>query len=263
MDLGDRMKQYELSAERYLVRRVPVTIRVDGNCFHNWTKGLSRPFDKELRECFTYAAYRLCSEIAGARFAYMQSDEISILVIDYQNLDSEGWFNYRAAKMQSIAASMCTAAFNSACEKCLPEHLKKKGPAYFDARAYNIPKEDVCNYVLWRQRDCERNSVSSLAQAHFSHKELHQKNSSDKQDMLMLKKNINWNDLPTLYKRGSCLYKVQLKYEKNNVVTMRNSWIMDLQMPVISRDRAYVERWLDPETSVTELPNEYISDFIL
>ena len=60
----------------------------------------------------------------------------------------------------------------------------------FDARAFNIPMDEVKNYFIWRQQDWIRNSVQMLAQAHFSHKELHGKNQSDMHDMLN-EKDIN------------------------------------------------------------------------
>jgi hypothetical protein len=46
-------------------------------------------------------------------------------------------------------------------------HTYTKGrtrPAFFDARAFNVPKEDVPNYFVWRQRDWERNTVLMAAQ---------------------------------------------------------------------------------------------------
>jgi tRNA(His) guanylyltransferase len=259
MDLGDRMKLFEKASERYLTRRVPVLLRLDGCHFHSWTRGLERPFCEKLRMCMEYAAYRVCSEISGARFGYTQSDEISILVIDYQELNTEPWFSYRGNKVESVAASICTAGFNTAAFAYLTEHVKKRGMAIFDARAFSVPKEDVLNAFLWRQRDCEKNSVSSLAQAHFSHKELHEKNSSDKQDMLMLSKGVNWNDVPTQYKRGSALYKVKVvspnPVDPKGPEVIRNKWVVDHEMPVLTKDRSYVERWLCHTAEVQGVPD--------
>ena len=256
--LGDRIKAYERASERYLLRRVPLLLRLDGSHFHTWTRGLGRPYDDNLKLCMEYAAYSVCSEISGARYAYTQSDEISILVIDYQQLNTEPWFGYRGNKVESVAASICTAGFNTAALKYLPGQISKKGLAIFDARAFSVPKEDVVNAFLWRQEDCSKNSISSLAQAHFSHKELDCKNSSDKQDMLMLQKGVNWDDVPTHYKRGTALYKVQVEspnpVDSTAPAVIRNRWITDYEMPILTQDRSYVERWLDPETVVQGLP---------
>lgn len=239
--LGDRMKDYEQRAFRPLLRRVPLLLRLDGKAFHTWTKGLERPFDGNLKNCMNYAMIKTCSEIEGARLGYCQSDEISILVCDYQDIGTQAWFDYRANKIESVAASMCTAAFNHACLTYLPEQYKKKGPAIFDARAWNLPKEEISNYFLWRQRDCEKNSVSQLAMAHFSHKQLMGKNGGQKQDMLMLEKGINWNDLDTVYKRGAAAFRVSVQINE----ATRSKWVVDLDMPIITQDRAYVERWVE------------------
>jgi tRNA(His) guanylyltransferase len=239
--LGDRMKDYEQRAFRSLTRRIPLLLRMDGKAFHTWTEGLERPFDKNLRYCMDYAMLKVCSEVEGARFGYSQSDEISILMCDYQDFDTQAWFDYRGNKIESVAASICTAAFNHACLKYLPDQYNKKGPAIFDARAWNLPKEEVSNYVLWRQRDCEKNSVSQLAMAHFSHKSLMGKNGSQKQDMLMLEKGINWNDLETFLKRGSAAFRVTMQVND----TTRSKWVVDYAMPIITQDRAYVERWVE------------------
>ena len=251
---GDRMKDYEERFERYLVRRVPVILRLDGKSFHRWTKGLFRPFDADLRTCMIWATYHLCSEIAGARYAYIQSDEISILIIDYQGEKSEAWFDYRLNKIESVSASICTAAFNEAASKYIGNQVKKRGFATFDARAWNLPEEEVSNYFLWRQRDCERNSISMVAQDNFSHKELKGKTGSEKQDMLMIQKGINWNNTPTPFKSGSSVFKVQKED------TLRKKLVTDINMPIITKDRDYVERWLKPEVTYPEFDekNQFI-----
>lgn len=254
LELGDRMKQYEAVSESYLIRKIPVCLRMDAVCFHSWTRGLKRPYDDDLRRCMEYAAYRTCNEISGARFAYTQSDEISILLVDYQDISTEPWFNYRTNKVQSVAAGLCTSFFAEACLMWLREHVKKKGFPAFDARAFNLPREDVVNAFLWRQQDCERNSLSSLAQSHFSHKELLGKNSSDMQDMLMLQKGVNWNDVETRYKRGVSFYKVtrlaECRTKEGTLVSdekvERSVWVKDYEMPIITKDRAYIEKWLEP-----------------
>jgi len=248
--LGDRMKDYEQRAFRSLLRRVPVLIRVDGKSFSKWTKGLDRPFDADLKTCMDYTMHKLCSDIEGARFGYSQSDEISILMCDYKDVTTQGWFDYRANKIESVVASMATAAFNHACLCVMPEWFRKKGPALFDARAWNLPKEEVSNYLLWRQRDCEKNSISQVAQAHFSHKALKGKNGGQKQDMLMLEKGINWNDIEPKYKRGSAAYKVTEQVDG----TTRSKCVIDDCIPIFSKDRDFVERWV---VEIPELLDRY------
>lgn len=239
--LGDRMKDYEQRAFRSLIRRIPLIIRVDGKSFSKWTKGLVRPFDDDLKECMSYTMYKLCSSIDGARFGYTQSDEISILVCDYRDILTQGWFDYRANKIESVVASMATAAFNHACLKIMPEWYQKMGPALFDARAWSLPKEEISNYFLWRQKDCEKNSVSQVAQVHFSSGLLKNKTGNQRQDMLLLERNINWNNFPIKYKRGSAAYKVVIEVEGS----VRSKYVVDNSMPIITQDRNYVERWIE------------------
>lgn len=238
--LGDRMKRYEDVNRHFLTRRVPVIIRLDGKAFHSFTKGLERPFDELLHHVMVNTAAELVSQIQGAVLAYTQSDEISILIRDWDTLNTDAWFDYNIQKTVSVSASIATAEFNVEWNK------RTNKTALFDSRVFNIPKEDVCNYFIWRQQDASRNSVNTLAQSLFSHKELHGKNISQVQDMLMLQKGINWNDCKTWQKRGTCVYRT-----KDNTVYLgvtdpvSKSHIMkDFEIPIFTQDRQYIERHL-------------------
>lgn len=77
----------------------------------------------------------------------------------------------------------------------------------FDARAFTVPIEEVNNCLLWRQQDATRNSIQALAQSLYPHKELQGINTKALQDKMFSEKGINWNDLPTKQKRGSCCRK--------------------------------------------------------
>ena len=260
--LGDRMKEnYENRAKTYLLRRTPVIIRLDGKAFHTFTRGFVKPFDKRLIEAMQETTLKLCQNIQGCVLGYTQSDEITLVLTDYQTLDTDAWFDYSVEKMCSVASSMCTLYFNRIFHNKIREFVNEhahvvndtetygeelsnsvnkvikayknsieKG-ALFDARVFNVPKEEVTNAVLWRQNDATRNSISSLAQAYFSHKELHGKNSSQMQDMLMEKHAINWNDLDIPKKRGTAIVKDD-----------NGKWIIDEEMPILRGDgREYVE----------------------
>ncbi len=214
-DIMTRMKEnYEFRSRTYLTRRTPVIIRLDGKAFHTYTKGLTKPFDFGLTEDMQKAAIFLCNQIQGAKCAYTQSDEISILVTDYEKITTDAWFNYNVQKMTSVSASMCTAKFNELrsirYDEESRDHVIFRSPpelAFFDARVFSIPKEEVANYFLARQQDAVKNSISMLAQSLFSHQALHKKNSSDMQEMCF-RAGHNWNDLATAYKRGSFIRKV-------------------------------------------------------
>ena len=241
-DLGTRMKTYyEQIPKTKLMRRMPVIIRIDGKAFHTFTKGFKRPFDEVLIKSMQETTKYLCENIQGCVLGYTQSDEITLVLVDYQKFETAAWFDYEVQKMCSIAASMTTMAFNKIFEKCVSRYLWKyksslvpqcvelqeevasyhaallkaidKG-AMFDARVFNIPKEEVTNCIYWRQLDASRNSVQMVGQAYFSHKELQNKSCSNIQDMLMEQKGINWNDFPTYQKRGTCVIKEEhLPYE--------------------------------------------------
>lgn len=253
-ELGKRMKEnYEERSRTKLMRRTPVALRIDGKAFHTFIQGLNKPFDKILVQSMQDTMKYLCENIQGCVFGYTQSDEITLILIDYQTLTTDAWFDYQVQKMCSVAASMATLAFNKAFSKytkkyCVPqsyvsdEELKYRSillkcvdcGAMFDCRAFNIPKEEVTNLVYWRQLDATRNSIEMVGHANFSHNQLHKKSCSDIQDMLMLEKGINWNDFPTELKRGSACYKSD------------SGWIVDHEMPILKgEDREYVDKWIN------------------
>lgn len=223
--LGTRMKEnYENRTKQFLVRRCPTIIRLDGKAFHTYTKGLERPFDEGLIQDMQLTTAYLCENIQGAKCGYTQSDEITILLTDYDKLTSHAWFDYNVQKITSVAASMATAKFNQlrllrGCSSIAPMgseydvegisryNLEDVNLAFFDARVFQIPdKEEVVNCFVWRQQDAEKNSVSMLAQSLYSHKELHKKHAGDMQEMCF-QKGHNWNDLSPQKKRGSFIIK--------------------------------------------------------
>jgi len=196
--LGDRMKNnYENRFRYQLIRRMPVIIRLDGKSFHTLTHKCEKPFDGNLSKCMEYTATKLCEEIQGAKCAYTQSDEISILVTDYDLITTQAWFDYNLQKVVSISASIASTLFT--------EIFGQTG--LFDSRAFNIPIDEVCNYFIWRQKDWIRNSVAGLAQAHFSPNQLHNKSQSDMHDMLH-DIGINWADAKPRFKNGVFVCKM-------------------------------------------------------
>lgn len=93
--LGDRMKGfYEARSKTSLVRRMPVIIRLDGKAFHTFTKGFQKPFDSMLMKAMQETMKYLCENIQGCVLGYTQSDEITLVLVDYKKLTSEAWFNY-------------------------------------------------------------------------------------------------------------------------------------------------------------------------
>jgi tRNA(His) 5'-end guanylyltransferase len=263
-----RMKKYEYVTRNYLTTRTPVIIRIDGKAFHTFTKGFQKPFDVVLSNAMQMTMKYLCENIQGCVLGYTQSDEITLVLIDYKKIDSSPWFDYNIQKCASVSASMATMAFNKFfkanvdkwAEETFPTnylgHLNREADdtldddlklrdryytaidkgAMFDSRAFNIPKEEVTNCILCRQNDATRNSIEMVGQAYFSHKELHKKKCNEIQDMLMLQKGINWNNYPTRYKRGSCCIR------KVDETTGRNKWVIDNEIPIFkSNGRKYID----------------------
>ncbi len=234
LSLGNRMKSYEHVTRHVLTRRTPVILRVDGRAFHTYTRHFKRPFDEELHHAMAMTAEALLCEIQGSKIAYGQSDEISILITDYDKLESEAWFGNNIQKMVSISASVATIAFNNAIGDYMqpPGYAGRKPMAQFDSRVFNIPREEVNNYFIWRQQDASRNSVQMLARAHFSHKECQNKNVSDLQEMLFHEKEINWNNVAAHFRRGFCISKHE------------GAAIWDRDIPLFTKDRNYIERFV-------------------
>lgn len=249
--LGDRMKKYEYITRTHLVPRTPVIIRLDGKSFHTFTRGFKKPFDDILIESMQATMKSMCENVQGCVLGYTQSDEITLVLVDYKKLSSCSWFDYNIQKCCSIAASMATLYFNRAFQKRVQEYASSakefdevyyncllnalENGAMFDARAFNLPKEEVTNCLLWRQNDAVRNSVQMVGQAYFSHKQLHGKGSADIKQMLEQNHGIIWELMPTRYKRGSCC--IHLVGDDG-----RSKWVIDNNIPIFKgTDRAYVD----------------------
>ena len=261
-DLAKRMKDYEMRDRYFLQKRIPVAIRVDMRAGHTFTRGFKRPFDDIFMKSMQETAKYMCENMGNAKFAYVQSDEITIILVDYDTLETDCWFNYRTDKLCSISASMATMAFNKYFEKNIREYSYihdeqlstirltdtytnaiDKG-AMFDARCFNIPKEEVTNLIYWRQLDATRNSIQMVGQANFSHKELQNKTCNMIQDMLHEQKGINWNNFPTYQKRGSaCIKKITAPSDLS--ANPHYEWFIDENMPILKEeDRKYLDRFI-------------------
>lgn len=284
-DLAKRMKDYESISKTKLMKRCPVICRIDGKAFHTFTRGFQRPFDEILIKTMQETTKHLCENIQGCVLGYTQSDEITLVLVDYKELNTSPYFDYEVQKLCSIIASMTTMAFNkifqSNVKKVYENHYAEKGKctmpydlyetynnainkgAMFDCRVFNIPKEEVTNNIYWRQLDASRNSIQMVGQANFSHKKLQNKSCNKIQDMLMTVKGINWNDLPTYQKRGTCVIKEEYfessedgkevkypegcsdPYEDDEIEygTWKTRWIIDKEIPIFKGEgREYIEK---------------------
>lgn len=223
-ELGTRIKEnYENRTRYYVPRRTYTLLRLDQKAGHTYTRGLNKPFDKGYMEDMDAAVIAMLPEIQGTVFAYLQSDEYSILLTDFATPQTSAWFDGNIQKMSSVAASIMTAEFNKqrlvrnlygADIGGVKNVLKLLDMAYFDCRCFSIPDRiEVMNYFRWRQQDCIRNSVSMVAQSHFSSKELHGKSQADMHEMLH-QKDVNW---ATDFTDG----------EKNGRIIVKESYVSD------------------------------------
>lgn len=258
MDLSERIKQYENVSKTRLMRKTPVIIRIDGKAFHTFTRGLSRPFDKILRDALDGTMKYLCENIQGCVLGYAQSDEITLVLQDWAKFETDAWFDYEVQKMCSVSSSMATMAFNKYFQKNVEEFCKYneyefkriealkqvnksfakylsalmdccEAGAMFDARCFNIPFSEVTNMLIWRQQDATRNSIQSLAQTMYSQKELEGISNNDLQNKMFSEKGVNWNKYPVNLKRGCCCIKTE------------EGWKIDKEIPIFTSDRAYIE----------------------
>lgn len=261
--LGDRMKQYESTTQTHLLRRTPVIIRIDGRAFHTFTKrlvsevqatrqimipsnkivdpSLSRtPFSVIMHELMSNTTATLFNQVQNCVFAYTQSDEISLVLRDWDRHETQQWFGGNVQKMVSLSSSIATASFNY----FLSKHHAPSWVGdfvHFDARVYNVPKDEVVNYLIWRQQDASRNSVQMLGRFHFSQKQMQGKSNSQVQDMLMLEKQVNWNDLPTWMKRGTAVYQ---RSDWSEVMSFHRSKV-DVEIPIFTQDRNFVDQHIN------------------
>lgn len=262
-----RMKRYEDANNTYLARKTPVLVRIDGKAFHTFTMGFDKPFDNILVEAMQRTMKYLCDNISGCVLGYTQSDEITLLLIDYLSTNQEPWLGYVKRKVETISASMATMAFNNSFADIITErttqelmnndsiekarkvmdsyskYIFKSGKAMFDARAWNMPAFEVSNAFIWRQQDCIRNSIQSLAQTNFPYNQLQGKKREKLLEMLKVEKDIDWNNYPDFFKYGSCCIKELMTINKgtNNEIK-RKKFVIDKHIPIFTENREYINK---------------------
>lgn len=251
MDLDKRMKRYETSYNIQLPPRGYIIIRLDGKGFSKYTKQLDKPFDLDFSEAMNRTTETLC-EYFSPKLAYTQSDEISLLLTDIENVDAQMIYDGKVQKISSISASIATAKFNQERildilgDKITYDGVKDFNFAHFDSRVFLIPDyREVYNYFVWRQKDCTRNSISMAHHAIFGHNKGKNKSSSQKQDDLMLDAKINWNDYPIKFKRGVVVSKQIYQKtvnvpQRGEIVVERKRWETDYETPIFTKNPEYL-----------------------
>ena len=248
MEIDKRMKKYEYVTRNFLTIRTPVIIRIDGKAFHTFTKGMKKPFDHIFMESIQDTMKYLCENVQGCVLGYCQSDEISLLLIDYDTLETSAWFDNNISKIISITSSLASVYFNQQFYINLVDYRvknyksKNRDVEYenrllanisslpiFDSRAFNLSKEEVNNYFVWRQQDAIKNAIQMIGRAYFTHKELENKNGQDIVDMLDNIK-VNYHSYTTSEKRGTCCIKTD------------KGWELDTEIPIFKDNKDYIEK---------------------
>ena len=243
--LESRMKNYEQKFK--LPEYLPVIVRVDGRAFHTLTRSMNKPFDIKLIDVMNEVGVALCKEVQNCRMAYIQSDEISLLL--YQKRDSQPWFGNEIQKIASITASIASSVFTASYDSS--EH--KTPVVAFDSRAFVLPPHEVTNYFIWRQSDWIRNSIQMMGRAYFSHRELNGV-STDGIIELLETKDLHWDNLFTYLKRGRAIIKVKtmeliepVDGNPNDDYYERSRWTVENNIPLFTDDRDFIESKLRPE----------------
>ena len=255
--LSEKMKRLESETNYKLKAKTPVIIRLDGKAFHTFTKGLDKPFDKDLSYIMQRVALYLAQEIQNVKFVYSQSDEISLLLTDWDNPNTDTWFGYRIQKMTSVTSALATQKFNKSVDEMIEKYWRammakevsledeelystkyriwksKKYNGLFDCRVFNLNTDEVSNYFLYRYKDARRNAIQALAQSCFSQNELSGISCIDLIDKVKEKINVDFYELSNLQRTGFAVYKVDDK------------WELDVNVPDIYENRDYVEKWLE------------------
>ena len=256
--LGDRMKRYEAVSDSKLLVKTPVIIRIDGKAFHTLTKNLDSPFDELFTKAMNKTMMKLCKEVPNTRFGYVQSDEISLCLLE-PSVYSDAWFDNRLSKLCSIAAATATLAFHQAMRTEMdalkevldetaietdfePKYQALLDQAVFDARAFNLPPHEVINYFIWRQQDCRRNAILRVGQEFFTQKGINRLQTTG--ILQKLKTDLDWDfeeKVMTCYKLGRCCYRTEIiRPSQDESGVLRYDYQLDEEPPIFSEDRAYI-----------------------
>lgn len=235
--LGERMKSYEKSYQQTLPSRQPLILRLDGVHFHSLTKSFKKPWDSDLINAMNSAAWKLADKVQGLKFAYVQSDEISILSIDYENFNTSPWFGKKVQKIVSVAASIASVGFNNHMEK-----LDRKERGYFDCRVIPLVREEVTNYFIWRQIDCIRNSKLALGQHIIGKKKIHGMNQDTITKTLERDYGVNWNNRASWEKYGRVIKRIEFLQS-----IYPSHWGICSETPIFKKEREIIDNFLWPE----------------
>lgn len=239
--LGDRMKRYEAVTDYKLMPRSVAILRLDGVAFHTLTKRLhlEKPYDADFSGWMSCAARALASRVQGCMIGYTQSDEMTFVLRSDQSEDASAWFDNRIQKIVSVSSGIVSSVFNrlmAASGKALVGADGEQITAAFDARLHPIPGlTEAMNNLVWRQRDCTKNSISGAAYYELGKKHgrktarrmLDGLNQDRRQELLFSETGVNWNDYIPEFKRGIVTYRKDMEITTENGTATRRRWVIE------------------------------------
>lgn len=218
------LTDYKLMPNSYIL------VMVDGHCFSRLIKNkFEKPFDDKFIQMMNETAKYLCEEVQGVKFAYTQSDEISLLITDFETPTTDSYFSFRLCKMQSLIAAAATAKFNQMYYK-LVDGVKDVPLCTFDCKVWTVPNaNEAYAWFLYRQNDCIKNSKAQTAQTYIPHKQLVGLTADDMITKLKNEQGIDWYEFENGKKFGRLIKKVETPMEKDlpngqHVKFVRNVW---------------------------------------
>lgn len=217
--LIDRMKLYESVSDSRIPAGIPYVIRLDGKGFSKHIKrwNCNKPFDVVFHNIMVKTAKKVLDEVSDGIMAWTGSDEISIVCLEKDVFNP--WYSKRINKILSLSASIATATFNLEAKQVESENYfnVSESPAYFDSRIIQFPSLCECfNSIVYRQRDCKRNSISGWARHFYSTKQLQNKNSDEKIEMLKEKGFDFWEQAPRWSIYGEILFKANVIFNSED-----------------------------------------------
>jgi tRNA(His) guanylyltransferase len=235
--LGDRMKDLEKRTQAHLPRRTYTLIRLDGKAFHTYTKGAERPFDHDISEAMIQTTKYLCHNIQGCKIGYTQSDEISLLLTDFDDIATDAWYDGNIQKIVSISASAASAFFNEFTSSC-PDKPFASRLAVFDSRVWSTADPwEVFNTCCWRQKDATRNAIQMAARCLESHKKLQGKSTTDLLELIK-DKGVVYDDYPSQFRKGAFFFRVEGGWEEDRdpkILGLDQGYFFD-HLPLIPQD---------------------------
>lgn len=241
--LKDRIDSYQEASDFKLLNRLPIIICVNGRSFAKNTSLIDKPYCPKFSECMLSTTLKLCSEIEGAIFAYQHNDEIVIVVRNDQNSETSPWYDNKLQKICSITASIATSHFNN-CVNAIDLNLL--GDVVFTSQVFAVPNiVEAINAMIFKQQQNFHTSIQFACFYELLKK--YDKNNikemltglsiDEKIDLLHQECDVDFNEYPTIFKRGAACYKIP-KVIKG--VSMKNKWNVNLELPIFTKDQSFL-----------------------